>query len=72
MLRHWLDWFCLQGEGYAWWSGLGSGSSWIAAIALYLWHHNCHQPGCWRLARRHHHVTGTVWCHRHHPDAKGL
>lgn len=60
---HWLQtaWstYVLHVEhnnGYQWWSGFGANFGEItvigAAIAL-LRHHNCEQPGCWRLGHRH-------------------
>jgi|SRR5215472_737170 len=29
---------------------------------------NCHQYRCWRIGR--HHVDGSVWCNRHHIQAR--
>lgn len=71
---HWL-WRLLgltnaSGWQYLWWSGFAAdipifGMSWT----LYR-RHNCHTPGCWRIAR--HRIDGTnyVVCARHHPDDK--
>ena len=44
-----LDWFCFQGTGYQFWSGIGSGSPILAGFVVYFRHHNCHVNGCWRL-----------------------
>jgi hypothetical protein len=32
----------LHGDGYQWWSGVGSGSPLLAAVLVYLRKHNCH------------------------------
>lgn len=61
MLRHWADWFALRGEGYNFWSGIGSDLAYLGFAAALLKHLNCHTPGCWRLG--HHHLGG--FCRRH-------
>ena len=58
----------LHGDGYQWWSGLGSGSAWIAAVAVGWRHLNCQTPRCLRLGR---HPTADglhKLCRKHHPD----
>jgi len=37
-----------NGSGYNFWSGIGSGSPILAAIAAWWHHHNCATKGCWR------------------------
>ena len=62
----------LHGNGYQWWSGLGSGSAWLAGLSM-AWHrHNCHIRGCWRVVRH-----GKTVCVKHenpsttHTDQSG-
>ena len=51
----------LSGRWYGFWSGFGSDLGEFAIVAV-VWHHlNCHEPGCWRIAR--HHMNGR--CRRH-------
>ena len=48
------------------WSGFGSGPiAWCLLPAIYLRHHNCHEPWCLRLGR-HQHPDGTKFCRKHH------
>lgn len=49
LVRHAADWFCLQGRGYQFWSGIGSGSPILAGLVIGVRHRNCHVKGCWRL-----------------------
>lgn len=60
MLLHWLD--PLHGEGYQFWSGIGG---YLAIVAVFWRHVNCHQPGCHRIGRYHH--PDGLFCRRHHP-----
>ena len=60
----------VSGRWYGFWSGFGSDIGELAIIGGLITiarHHNCHQPGCWRLGR--HHIEGTeyVVCRKHHP-----
>jgi hypothetical protein len=62
---HWLPHILgidnLSGRWYGFWSGFGSDLAEFALVGA-LWHHlNCHEPGCWRLAR--HQMGGR--CRRH-------
>lgn len=59
----------LEGNGYQFWSGIGSDlqePTLIVGIALFLRHHNCHVHGCWRRGFV---VFGTSYlaCSHHHP-----
>ena len=45
--RDWLD--PLEGNPYAFWSGIGSGSPIFVLIVGYLHHKNCITKGCWRM-----------------------
>lgn len=58
-----------SGPWYLWWSGLGAilfgNLPFLGGVGLLWRHHNCHQPGCWRVAR---HLMGG-YCHRHRPAA---
>lgn len=69
VITHALDWFCLAGRGYQFWSGIGSDFSevtLIAGIYVLIRRHNCHVKGCksvlthpdpehnWPACRRHH------------------
>lgn len=58
------------GPYYGFWSGFGSDlgelTIFAAVIGIYK-KHNCHERGCWRLAKFD--VTGTPYkvCRKHHP-----
>ncbi len=60
----------LHGDGYQWWSGLGSDIFILTGIGIALRHFNCHvnKPRfCWRWG---HPVPGTSFraCKKHHPS----
>jgi hypothetical protein len=60
-----LDWFCLEGRGYQFWSGFGADLSYLGALAMAAHHLNCHEKGCWRpgiCKSPNHHAR---WCHKH-------
>jgi hypothetical protein len=60
-----LGWFALNGWGYQFWSGIGSGSPIFVLLIVGLKKHNCHVHGCYRLG----HVDpehGFPACQRHH------
>ena len=61
-----INWFWLSTKGYAFTSS-GLQLSIPVGIGIYLYHHNCHARGCWRLGK--HPVEGTpyVACRKHHP-----
>lgn len=59
--------FALHGDGYQFWSGIGSGSPILLGVWVLLRRHNCHQPRCWRLAWHPHPDTGHPLCRKHHP-----
>lgn len=51
-----------RGDGYQFWSGIGSDAG-EATIVLVLIHHiNCSEKGCWRIG----HPGRNHLCHRHH------
>lgn len=52
-LIHAANWFALKGEGYQFWSGLGSGSPLFAAVVVHWRHHNCYVVRCPRLGHPH-------------------
>lgn len=56
----------LSGQGYQFWSGIGSDFSEItilgAVVGLY-YKHNCHTKGCPRIGK--HIVNGTPYCTKH-------
>lgn len=62
-----IEWFSLHGDGYQFWSGIGSGSPIIAGFFLVLRHRNCHVHRCWRLAWHTHPGHGHPVCKHHHP-----
>jgi hypothetical protein len=66
----WLD--PLKGNGYQFWSGIGSGSPILAAAFVWWHHHNCHVHRCWRLSWHPHPDHGHPVCRRHHPDGKKI
>jgi hypothetical protein len=68
-------WRPLAGNGYQFWSGIGSDAgeltliTSIAAVAAMFWrHHNCHVQGCWRLSWHPHPDHGHPVCRIHHPE----
>lgn len=44
----WVLFDPLHGDGYQFWSGIGSGSPILMALGVWWHHHNCVQKGCWR------------------------
>ena len=63
---HWW-WHPLGGQGYQWWSGIGSDLgelTLIAAVVGLYRHRNCHVQGCWRLGHQDEH--GFPACRKHH------
>lgn len=67
MIVHFLDWFCLKGRGYQFWSGIGSGSPIIAGLLVAYRKHNCHVRWCPGLAWHPHPEHGHPVCRFHHP-----
>jgi hypothetical protein len=68
----WLHdiWHPLNGNGYQFWSGIGSDLSEIVLIgALVAWwrRHNCARHGCWRLSFHPHPEHDVPVCRKHHP-----
>lgn len=43
----------LNGEGYQFWSGIGSDVFLITGLAAFYKHINCEQKGCWLPGHRH-------------------
>jgi hypothetical protein len=66
---HWVLWPMNGGAngGYAFWSGIGSGTPVIGAVLWWSRRHNCHVAGCPRLIWKK--VPGTDYevCRKHHP-----
>jgi len=67
-LLHVLGIDTTAGPWYAFWSGFGSDLGELAIVGV-VWNHlNCHEAGCWRIARhahagrcrKHAHVTETA------------
>lgn len=58
--RIWSD--PMHGEGYQFWSGIGSDVFLLAPFAWWFRHHNCHVPGCWRVGHVH---DGLPVCRKH-------
>ena len=59
-ILYWLGIDDTAGRPYAFWSGFGSDLGELAIVGA-IWHHlNCHQDGCWRIAR--HRVP---YCRKH-------
>jgi hypothetical protein len=70
-LRHAAEWFALKGDGYQFWSGIGSGSPIIAFFIVAVRHRNCHVKGCWHLG----HADpehGFPACRKHHSQGDKL
>jgi hypothetical protein len=51
----------LSGRWYGFWSGIGSDLGEFAIVGALYHHLNCHEEGCWRIAR--HGLGGR--CRRH-------
>jgi hypothetical protein len=73
-MLHWLAYWAgltdANSPPYLFFSGIGPclmGLGIGTFAGGWLRHHNCHQRGCWRIAR--HQVAGTDWvvCAKHHP-----
>ncbi len=67
-----LDWPIDTGKdgAYNFFSGIGSGSPILIAVAVWWRHHNCHVQRCWRLSWHPHPQHGHPVCRRHHPDQR--
>lgn len=63
VIRAALDWFCLEGRGYQFWSGIGLALFWPLT---YWWHHTCHIPWCLRWGHPDP-VHGHPVCKTHQP-----
>ncbi|MHB8691766.1 MAG: hypothetical protein ACYDHH_11005 [Solirubrobacteraceae bacterium] len=64
----------LHGDGYNFWSGIGSdfGEVTIIIAVLAWWrHHNCQVKGCWRIHLHLPTAGGHLVCKRHHPAHEG-
>lgn len=55
----------LHGDGYQFWSGIGSGSPILLLIAAWWRHHNCRVPGCWRLTLHRTRGSARPSCRKH-------
>jgi hypothetical protein len=42
-----------SGSWYLFWSGIGSDLTYVMVFVAAWRHLNCHEPGCWRIARHH-------------------
>ena len=67
--QHGFQWFALHGDGYQFWSGIGSGSPLVAGVFILLHKHNCHIKGCLRLQWHADPKTGHPVCKKHHPHS---
>lgn len=63
--QHGFEWFALHGDGYQFWSGIGSGSPLIVGAIVVWRRHNCHVRWCPRIIWRTH--GEHELCRRHHP-----
>ena len=65
-VAYWLGLTNANGHGYLFWSG---GGGYFFAGAVYVRHHNCHVPWCWRRGK---HPLGLyMLCSKHHPEVEG-
>lgn len=62
MIGDWFRWLFLHGDGYQFWSGVGSGSPLFVIMGAWWHHHNCHVRGCYRIG----HIDPDV----HHPACR--
>jgi hypothetical protein len=60
-------WDPLHNDGYQFWSGIGSGSPVLVALAMFWRKHNCHEHGCWKWTW-HPDKDGHPVCKVHHDD----
>jgi hypothetical protein len=59
----------LHGDGYQFWSGIGSDVFLLAPFAVFYRRHNCHVDGCWRIQfKPHPDKPGHVVCRKHHRE----
>lgn len=56
-----------SGSWYLFWSGIFGDVTILGAVVVFVFKHNCHTDGCWRLAR-HQFENGVVLCRKHHPE----
>lgn len=54
-----------SGGWYLFWSGIFGDAGLLAGSLVLLRKHNCHERGCWRLARHPNTETGAITCHKH-------
>jgi hypothetical protein len=66
-LSHWLGLDNASGALYLFWSGFFGDGPIIVALGAIWWRHNCHQKGCWRIARQQIDGSTHYVCHKHHP-----
>lgn len=73
MLAFWFQW--PDHGGYNFVSGpladITLATSFVAALALFWRHHNCHVHGCWRLSWHPHPQHDHPVCRKHHPSGQG-
>lgn len=61
----------MSGRGYAFWSGIGSGSPILAGVFVFLRKHNCHVKGCPRIQfKAHPDDPSHLVCRRHHKESE--
>jgi hypothetical protein len=76
LMPHWFYTYfvhVLSGNGYQFWSGIGSdvGEVTILGLVLVWWRtHNCHIHRCWRISWHPHPVHGHPVCRKHYPNHK--
>ena len=68
-IQNGIAWFCLNGWGYQFWSGIGSGSPILAGALLAARKHNCHVKGCWSVITHPDPAVHAPACSRHHSHA---
>lgn len=59
----------LHGDGYQWWSGLGSDLMYFTGLWIFLRHHNCHVRGCMRPGHMYQDIN-EMRCNKHRPQPK--
>lgn len=72
-----LGWFFqpFHGDGYQFWSGIGSDigeAAIIGGLITIVRQRNCHIRRCWRLSWHAHPEHGHPVCRKHHPHGNGI
>ena len=65
-------WHPLHGNGYQWWSGLGSDLTYAGIGYATYRKHNCYEHRCWRIGTHKSQLDQHVRCRKHHLAHKAV